>query len=55
MNELMVQIILVAGMIYGFTSFLLVIRKKEKREKNQLIMPIALIVTCGATFLMTIT
>ncbi|MCF6136620.1 hypothetical protein [Pseudalkalibacillus berkeleyi] len=54
MKELSLQIIFISGILYGFITFFIAMRKKEKKEVSQLALSISLIGVCAASFLMTI-
>ncbi|WP_171050777.1 hypothetical protein [Bacillus sp. BHET2] len=54
MNGLLLQIVFACGIIYGFITLFIAIKKNGKREWNQLILALSLIVVCAASFLIAL-
>lgn len=54
LNSLLLQFLVLCGVLYGFITFFIEIKKKSNRSKNQIGISIALIIAGIVGFLMTI-
>ena len=54
LNELILQIIFVAGILYGLITFFIAMTKKGKKEISKLTLSISIVVSCAAAIIMTI-
>ncbi|MBP2257661.1 hypothetical protein [Virgibacillus alimentarius] len=52
MGVTILQVVFLCGIIYGFLSFFLEMKNKSKKDKNQLMLSISVVVASTASFLL---